>query len=183
MSYLETYYSRVNHYGETTGERIVNQGIRTFQRWKNESPHTVTTLSVERGLYFDGIILESKDKEYKKILNLHVSNDIPLRVGDIMNWRQRDGEVEKWILLSEEKKVNGTYRSFDILKCNYLVKWVNEKGYLQRSWAYVLSSVDSKVKANFRTWHNLNKIGHVSCKRYMKAIELLGSFNILNATT
>lgn len=155
MSYLETYYSRLNHYGTTTGERITNGGIRTFQRWKNESPHTVSNLSVERGLYFDGIILQSKDKAYQKIMHLNVSNDIPIKVGDIMNWTQPDGSLEKWLLLSEEKKVNGTYRTFDILKCNYLIKWINEKGYLQRSWAYVLSSTDEKVKGNFRTWHNL----------------------------
>lgn len=155
MNYLEVYYSRLNHLGETTGERITNGGIRTFQRWKAESPHTVTTLSVERGLYFDGIILQSKDKAYQKILHLNVANDIPIRVGDIMNWIQLDGTLEKWILLSEEKKVNGTYRTFDILKCNYLIKWINDKGYLKQSWAYVLSSTDDKVKGNFRTWHNL----------------------------
>ena len=155
MNYLEVYYSRLNHFGETTGERITNGGIRTFQRWKNESPHTVSTLSVERGLYFDGIILQSKDKAYQKIMHLNVSNDIPIKVGDIMNWPQSDGSIEKWLLLSEEKKVNGTYRTFDILKCNYLIKWINNKGYLKQSWAYVLSSTDDKVKGNFRTWHNL----------------------------
>lgn len=155
MNYLETYYSRVNHMGNTIGERVINNGIRTFQRWKNESPHTVSTLSVERGLYFDGIILTSKDKTYQKIMQLHVSNDTPIKVGDIMNWRQSDGEIEKWILLSEEKKVNGTYRSFDILKCNYLVKWVDAAGHLQSSWSYVLSSTDDKIKGNYRTWHNL----------------------------
>ena len=155
MNYLEVYYSRLNHFGETTGERITNGGIRTFQRWKNESPHTISTLSVERGLYFDGIILQSKDKAYQKIMHLNVSNDIPIKVGDIMNWPQNDGSIEKWLLLSEEKKVNGTYRTFDILKCNYLIKWINNKGYLKQSWAYVLSSTDDKVKGNFRTWHNL----------------------------
>ena len=155
MNYLEVYFSRLNHLGRTTGERITNGGIRTFQRWKNESPHTVSSLSVERGLYFDGIILQSKDKAYQKILHLNVSNDIPIRVGDILNWKLSDGTVEKWILLSEENKVNGTYRTFDILKCNYLIKWVNDKGYLCQSWAYVLSSTDEKVKGNFRTWHNL----------------------------
>ena len=155
MTYLDVYYSRLNHDGETIGERITKGGIRTFQRWKNESPHTVSNLSVERGLYFDGIILQSKDKAYQKIMHLNVSNDIPIKVGDIMNWRQNDGSLEKWLLLSEEKKVNGTYRTFDILKCNYLIKWINDKGYLKQSWAYILSSTDDKVKGNFRTWHNL----------------------------
>lgn len=155
MNYLEAYFSRLNHFGNTTGERITNGGIRTFQRWKNESPHTVLSLSVERGLYFDGIILQSKDKAFQKILHLNVSNDIPIQVGDILNWPLDDGSIEKWILLSEEKKVNGTYRTFDILRCNYLIKWINDKGYLKQSWAYVLSSTDEKIKGNFRTWHNL----------------------------
>lgn len=155
MNYLEAYFSRLYHYGKNTGERITNGGIRTFQRWKAESPHTVPSLSVERGLYFDGIILQSKDKAYQKIMHLNVSNDIPIQVGDIMNWQLADGTIEKWLLLSEERKTNGTYRTFDIIRCNYLIKWVNDKGYLRQSWAYVLSSTDEKVKGNFRTWHNL----------------------------
>jgi hypothetical protein len=101
MSYLDVYFSRVNHLGETTSEHIRNQGIRSFERWLNESPHTVTDLSVERGIYFSGILLTHHDKEMQKLLKLNVALDIPLRVGDIMSWKQDDGSVEKWLLLSE----------------------------------------------------------------------------------
>lgn len=155
MTYLDVYFSRLNHSGETTAERVRNNGIRSFERWLAESPHTVENLSVERGIYFSGILTQYKDKEYQKLLHLHVANDIPIQVGDIMNWRQNDATLEKWIILSEEKKVNGTYRSFDVIKCNYLVKWVDDNGHLQKSWAYVLSSTDDKIKGNYRTWHNL----------------------------
>ena len=86
---------------------------------------------------------------------LNVANDIPIRVGDIMNWQQDDGELEKWLLIAEEHKVHPTYRSFNIIRCNYLIKWINAKGYIKQSWAYALSSIDSKIKGNFRTWHNL----------------------------
>ena len=151
MNYLDVYFARINHAGETTAERVRDGSIRSFERWLAESPHTIENLSVERGLYFSGILQPNKDKEAKKLLFLHVANDIPLKVGDIMNWRQDDGELEKWILLSEEKK----YRTFEVIKCNYLVKWVDADGHLQQSWAYVLSSTDDKIKGNFRTWHNL----------------------------
>lgn len=156
MSYLNTYLSRLNHMGETTAERIRNGGIRSFEKWKAESPHTMRNLSLERGIYFDGIILTSKDKEYEKIMFLNVSNDIDIRVGDIMNWTLDNGDIEKWIVSQEEKKVNGTYRTFWIIRCNYLLKWINAQGHLQQSWAYVVSSVDSKIKGNYRTWNNLN---------------------------
>ena len=155
MSYLDVYFSRINHMGETTAERIRSGGIRSFEKWKAESPHTVQDLSIERGLYFDGIILTNKDKEYQKIMFLNVSNDIPLLVGDIMTWPQEDGTEEKWILFLEEKKVNGTYRTFSIIRCNYLIKWIDKLGHLQQSWCYLVSSLDSKIKGNFRTWHSL----------------------------
>ena len=155
MSYVNTYFARVNHLGETTAERIKNGGERSFQKWLAESPHTIRQLSVERGLYFDAIILTSKDKEYQKIMFLNVANNIPLQVGDIMNWIIEDGSTEKWLLISEEKKVNGTYRTFWIVCCNYLIKWIDAEGHLQSSWSYFVSSLDSKIKGNYRTWNHL----------------------------
>ena len=155
MSYVDVYYSRINHLGETTAERIKSGGIRSFEKWLAESPHTIQNLSVERGLYFSGIILTNKDKEYQKIMFLNVANDIPIKVGDIMNWVIEDGSTEKWLILQEEKKVNGTYKTFWIVRCNYLLKWIDGLGHLQHSWAYVVSSVDSKIKGNYRTWNDL----------------------------
>lgn len=155
MNYRDVYFSRINHLGETTAEVIKNSGIRSFERWMAQSPFTIKDLSVERGFYFSGIIEEKKDEKQLKTLYLHVANDIPIKVGDIMNWRADDGSIEKWILLQEERKVNGTYRTFWIIRCNYLVKWIDNTGRLKKSWAYVVSSQDDKIKGNFRTWHNL----------------------------
>lgn len=151
MNYYDVYQSRLNHLGGSTAERIRNGGIRSFIKWMNESPHTVRQLSVQRGLYFDGIILTNKDKEHQKIMFLNVANQIPVTVGDIMNWTLDDGSIQKWILVQEEKKVNGTYRTFWIVRCNYLMKWVDGDGHVQQSWSYFVSSLDSKIKGNFRT--------------------------------
>jgi len=171
MNYLDVYWARINHLGENTAERIRNRNIRSFQKRLDESPHTVKDLSVERGLYFEGIVLSNKDKEHEKIMFLEVANDIPLLIGDIMNWPLETGETEKWILVQEEKKVNGSFRTFWIVRCNYLIKWVDENGHLQQSWCHFVSSLDSKVKGNFRTWHNLispqpNKYAEMLLPRY-----------------
>ena len=155
MNYLDVYFSRVNHFGETTQERLKNSGILAFEKWMAQSPFTVSDLSVERGLYFSGIIQTNKDKEERKIMYLYVSNDIPIVVGDILTWRQDNGAVEKWLLLQKEHKVHEQYQTFQIIKCNYELKWLDTEGYLHKSWAYAVSSVDSKVKGNFRMWHNL----------------------------
>jgi len=171
MNYRDVYFRRINHLGENVQERVKNDGIRTFEKWLVNSPHTVRNLSVERGIHFDGILLTSKDREYQKILFLNVANNVPLVVGDIMTWVQDDGSEEKWILFQEKKKVNGSYRVFWMVRCNYLLKWVDKQGHLQQSWSYVVSSVDDKIKGNFRTWHALitpqpNKYAEILMPRY-----------------
>ena len=42
-----------------------------------------------------------------------------------------------------------------MVRCNYFIKWVDELGSLHGSWVYLLGSKDSKIKDNFRTWHNV----------------------------
>ena len=155
MNYLDVYFSRVNHFGDTYAERLKNSGIVAFEKWMARSPFTVIDLSVERGLYFSGIIETSKDKEEKKLMYLYVALDIPIQVGDILTWRQDNGAVEKWLLLQKVHKVHEQYQTFQIIKCNYDLKWIDADGYLHKSWAYAVSSVDSKVKGNFRMWHSL----------------------------
>ena len=171
MNYLDVYFSRINYMGDSTAERIRSGGIRSFYKWLAESPHTVRNLVIERGIYFDGIILSYRDREEKKIMLLNVSNNTNLKIGDIMDWIQDDGSVEKWLIFQEEKKVNGTYKTFWIIRCNYLLKWIDTQGHLQQSWSYFVSSLDSKIKGNFRTWHNLitpqpNKYAEILMPRY-----------------
>lgn len=171
MSYLDTYFSRLNHLGNTTAERIRNAGIRSFEKWMAESPFTVRNLSTENGIYFSGIIQTNKDKEYEKIMFLYVANDIPIEVGNIMNWTLDNGSIEKWLLIQDVKKTNGICRTFWIVRCNYLLKWIDAQGHLQQSWAYAVSSVDSKIKGNYRTWNNLitpqpNKYAEILMPRY-----------------
>lgn len=155
MNYLDVYFSRVNYFGDNTTDRINNSGIVAFEKWLAQSPFTVRHLSVERGLYFSGIIETSKDREEKKIMYLYVANDIPIRVGDILTWKQDDGTVEKWLLLQKIHKVHPTYQTYQIIKCNYQIKWIDFDGKLRKQWAYAVSSVDSKIKSNFRMWHSL----------------------------
>lgn len=171
MSYVDVYFSRVNHMGETTAERIQNGGIRSFMKWLAQSPQTVRELSVERGIYFDAIIEENKDKEHKKIMFMHVSNKVAVVVGDIVNWTLQDGTVEKWLILQEEKKTNPIFKTFWIIRCNYLLRWVDQQGHVQESWSYFTSSLDSMIKGNYRTWHNViaaqpNKYAEVIMPRH-----------------
>ena len=120
MNYLDTYFSRVNHLGTTTAERIRNGGIRSFDKWMAESPHTVRNLSVERGLYFNGIILTNKDKAYINEFNnddpydlflsgpemlIEIENDKAITDKELIIFRDSFGSSLSPLLVSAYKKV------------------------------------------------------------------------------
>lgn len=149
MNYIDVYFARRNHMGESIQEIAKNSGERSFDTWLKESPHTVRNLSVDRGLYFSGIILTNKDDAGKKVMTLNVAVPVPIQVGDLMNW-----EGEKWLLYSKERKVNEYYQTFEIIRCNCEIEWVDEDGIVRSSWAYFTSSLEKQIKENFRTMYS-----------------------------
>ena len=150
-NYLETYFSRVNFLGKNVAEVATNAGIRSFEKWLSESPNVPQNeLSIRDEIFFKGIILSDKDSESKKIKHLLVSLDIPIEIGDIVKW-----DDEFWLVYQKEKKVRELYQTFYIIKCNYNLKWIDDSGFLCESYCYFLSSLDTKIKENFRTWNSL----------------------------
>lgn len=142
-------------------ERVQNIGIRDFEHQLQNSPHKVD-LSTESGVQFSAIIVRNKDDANKKIMELHTRINTPIHVGDIINWQETipltSTEVvnnEKWILYRKLRKVNESYQTYYMVRCNYYLKWIDTEGHLQGSWCYFVSSLDSKIKENFRTWNSL----------------------------
>lgn len=151
LNYMDVYFSRASHRGKTVAEVVTNTGIRSFEKWLEESPNVpANDLQIEDKCFFRGIILSKKDDENKKIKELHVALDVPVEIGDIVIW-----DDERWLVYQKERRVRETHKTFYIVRCNYYIKWVDNQGHLQGSWCYFVSSMDSKIKENFRTWNNL----------------------------
>lgn len=161
MNYIDVYFARQSHMGESPQEIAKNSGERSFDTWLKGSPHTVKNLSVDRGLYFSGIILTKKDTADRKTMLLNVAVPVPLKVGDLMNW-----DNEKWLLYSKERKVNEYYQTFEIVRCNCEIQWIDEDGILRSSWAYFTSSLEKQIKEHFLTMYSTlvdstNKFGQL----------------------
>lgn len=151
LNYMDVYFSRASHRGKTVAEVATNTGIRSFEKWLEESPNVpANDLQIENKCFFRGVILSKKDDENKKIKELHVALDVPVEIGDIVIW-----DDERWLVYQKERRVRETHKTFYMVRCNYYIKWVDNQGHLQGSWCYFVSSMDSKIKENFRTWNNL----------------------------
>ena len=176
-NYLDVYFSRVTHYGDNVAEVAQNAGAISFNKWLSESPNAVD-LRVEDSFHFKGIILANKQDENKLTKQLCVANNVPLKIGHVVVW-----DDERWITYQKERKVRETYQTFFMVRCNYIIKWINDLGHLQKSWCHFVSSLDSKIKENFRSWNSLGLLTTYPVKDMPKAVELLETSNTFLATT
>ena len=68
LNYMDVYFSRASHRGKTVAEVATNTGIRSFEKWLEESPNVpANDVQIENKCFFRGVILSNKDDENKKI--------------------------------------------------------------------------------------------------------------------
>lgn len=163
MNYLDVYKTRVGHLGATPQTRAYSSGILEFRRYLKYNQHTQRNLhlalneeagTIVEDAVFDGVILTDKEDENRvsQILLTKVIEDggPTLKPGDLVKWND-----EMWIIYRTTTSSYQPHQKFYMVKCNYYIKWVDNDGLLRGSWIYLVGSKDSKIKDNFRTWHNI----------------------------
>lgn len=120
-SYFDTVYqTRINHRGASQKERIINNGIHTFERF-------IATGATKETIKFKGQQIEvsiqttSQDEfgqKYEKIILAPLNSK--LDVGDIFEW---DGI--NWLFLTKVKLTVPTHIKGKIRECNHILKWYN----------------------------------------------------------
>lgn len=151
MTYLDVYKKRISHLGTTPQERAFQSGILEFRRFLKYSPNTVRGLIRETtSSLFDGVIQTDKEDENRVSQILLTDLETSLSVGDLVLWGD-----DHWIIYRSTTSSYQPHQKFYMVRCNYYIKWVDKNGNLQGSWAYLLGSKDSKIKDNFRTWHDV----------------------------
>ena len=104
---------------------------------------------------FDGVILTDKEDENRvsQILLVKVLEDggPAIQQGDLIQW----GDGNPWLVYRTTTSSYQPHQKFYMVRCNHYIKWIDEQGKLNESWVYLLGSKDSKIKDNFRTWHNV----------------------------
>ena len=156
MSYLEVYKKRISHLGTNPQDRAYQSGILEFRRYLKYNQHTERNLTLLRdNTNFDGVILTDKEDENRvsQILLVKVLEDggPAIQQGDLIQW----GEGNPWLVYRTTTSSYQPHQKFYMVRCNHYIKWIDEQGKLNESWVYLLGSKDSKIKDNFRTWHNV----------------------------
>lgn len=147
IDYLDTYLARINKLGANHKERELNASIIEFEKYLTQHPSS-ENIVVNGNTEVVSIISNKQDetKMTKKILARLDSELIP---GSLFTW---NGDT--WIVYFQETNPNEAYHSNLAVRCNEIIKWINEYGVLRQSPCYVVGNMMSTIKNNFRTWNS-----------------------------
>lgn len=148
LNYYDVYLARVKKHGATHKEKEYNYGIANFEKFLRESPSAEEVLI--NGTPFMASIASNKQDQYKLTKEILTTITTPIEPGSLVKWKDA-----YWLVYQKELQPNQTYNSCFMTRCNHLLKWIDDYGVEHKTWAYVLSSKDSQVKQNFRTWNKL----------------------------
>lgn len=147
-TYSEVYKYRLNRHGSTHKDREYSYGLENFQKYLAQHPSSVTVFI--DGLQTQASIISNKQDEFSLTKEILVRVDTNIHPGSIVTWDQ-----EHWIVYQRVRQPNETYITCYMIRCNNKITWLDEYGAQQYQFCHVLSSQDSKIKGNFRTWNGL----------------------------
>lgn len=146
-NYLDSYWYRVTKMGTDHKTREMNASKVDFEKYLLQHPSS-ETISVEEQEELASIISDkqNENKMVKKVLTKVTS---PLQPGKVMEWKG-----VKWIAYFQEKNPNESYHSHLVVACNNIIRWINQYGVIRELPCYIVGSMMSVIKNNFRTWNS-----------------------------
>lgn len=121
MSYWEVYQRRLGRYGDTTQERIKNQRILLFEKYKQQSVYQIP--------FKDGtaVFEPYKQNETKTIMALLTDLDVKLDNGELYDLPNVGGDVDKWMVFYEDKNHARGYNKYYMLKMTHTIHFNDEE--------------------------------------------------------
>lgn len=148
MTYEEVYMARVTAMGMNHKERDLNSRIRDFDELLRDHPSSEDVFIND--VRYRASIRSEKQDENKMTKTFLMKLQTPVAPGTIIEWKDR-----KWLVWFQEQNPNQAYLSNLAVRCNTFVKWVDEYGVENGADCYIVGSMLSVIKGNFRTWNGL----------------------------
>lgn len=140
MSYYEdVYQKRVGFRGDTKKEIIVQDAEKQFLENLAESPNR-EEISID-GVATSAIILTNKSDASKLTMHMHTMKTTAVTPGSVILWGS-----EYWLILSTDKFSLPSYNKSLIIRCNVMMKYLNDVKVVKEIPVVFLGTLDSVLR-------------------------------------
>lgn len=148
--YKDVYLKRINRFGSTKQERIINKMKYQFENSYLKNTINKVDVLVNNELII-GSLQEDKQSESKTLFYLLVSTDYKWPMGTelIING-------EKWLILHLEEFVTKGYNKYKIIKLVKTIKWINSNKLIETADVYLIGELEKAIKSDFKIQYGIS---------------------------
>ena len=135
--YTDVYLRKLNRFGNTLQERIVNKKEYEFNNFVKKSPNRVVVYDQDKK--FEGVLQSKTYNEietvnyfltYKSIL---ISGGTILKIADIKD----SNNFTYWIVVCKDNLVSCGYDRYTVIKLDREIRWITKEGYLFKALVHI----------------------------------------------
>lgn len=141
MSYFkDVYLKRINRFGTSLQERILNKKEYDFHYFVDRSPNRVAVYIQD--YKFEGVLQTKTYDEIETIdyfltyKSIYIPNGSVLKVQDI-----KDKNIYSyWIIVAKDNFVSAGYNRYTVIRLDREIRWITDEGYLFKTLAHITGS-------------------------------------------
>lgn len=152
--YTDVYLRKLNRFGTTLQERIVNKKEYDFNNFVKKSPNRVTVFDQDKK--FEGV-LQSKTYDEIETVNYFLTyKSITIPSGTILKILDiKDPNVATyWIVICKDNFVSSGYDRYTVVKLDREIRWITDEGYLFKALVHISGSGanarDKRITSEFK---------------------------------
>ena len=136
----DIYLRRINRYGRTLQQRVVNKKEHDFHHFVRKSPNRVEVFI--RDYNFEGVLQTKTYDEIETIDYFLTYKSIEIPTGTILKVRDiRDiDEYTYWIVVSRDNFVSAGYNRYTVVKLDREIRWITDEGFLFKALVHISGS-------------------------------------------
>ena len=135
--YSNVYLRRVNRFGTTLQERIINKKEYDFHNFVKKSPHRVTVFIDDYS--YEGVLQTKEYNEIETIDYFLTYKSIKVPTGSILKILdiKDPNKYSYWIVICKDNFVSAGYDRYTVVKLDREVRWITDDGYLFKTLVHI----------------------------------------------
>ena len=136
----DVYLWRINRFGTTLQERILNKKEYDFHHFVKKSPNKVTVYIQD--YQFEGVLQSKTYNEIETIDYFLTYKTIPIPNGSILKVQsiKDNNSYSYWIVVTKDNFVSAGYNRYTVIKLDREIQWITEEGLIFKALVHISGS-------------------------------------------
>lgn len=155
--YTDVYLRKLNRFGNSLQERIVNKKEYDFHNFVKKSPNKVVVYDQDKK--FEGVLQSKTYNEVETVDYFLTYKSIEVPTGTILKVLDiNSNNYSFWIVICKDNFVSAGYDRYTVVKLDREIRWITDEGYIFKALVHIsgagANARDKRITSSYKISNN-----------------------------